>query len=320
MMFHYTFRGYAADGLSQLSFPSMREIFKYGYLGIYFFIILSGYTILITIRGKSFKKFISKKFIRLYPPLFCAIIITTFFSFFSDADRYDISMIQFIANLSLVNGLFGIPYIDGVYWFIHVLIQFYIGFAILHYFGLVKYLKIILSSWLLLSLALHFKNIPVIDDVIMYRYASFFVAGIIIGISRDEGWDKINFSIFLFSVAVSLISIKYYIPVFEKYYSTKLSYLINYLIIIFIHGTIFLIGTIKNNTNHNYFIITLLSASTYPLYLLHQNIGFILFHLFDFLDNKYLILIFTINIVLIISIFITKQLDPYLGKKIMKIF
>jgi peptidoglycan/LPS O-acetylase OafA/YrhL len=39
MLYHYTFRGFAADDMSPLEFPYLAHVFKYGSLGVDLFFI-----------------------------------------------------------------------------------------------------------------------------------------------------------------------------------------------------------------------------------------------------------------------------------------
>jgi peptidoglycan/LPS O-acetylase OafA/YrhL len=66
-----------------------------------------------------------------------------------------------------------------------------------------------------------------------------------------------------------------------------------------------------------------LGMLTYPLYLIHQNIGFIIFNNFDGAVNKYVLLSGTILLMLVISYLISEFYEPkvsqFLRKKIKKL-
>ena len=66
-------------------------------------------------------------------------------------------------------------------------------------------------------------------------------------------------------------------------------------------------------------VFIVLGTSTYPLYLIHQNIGFMLFDQFGQLANKYIVLITTLFLMFTLSIIITKHIDPYIYKLIKKV-
>ena len=62
--------------------PDLKNYFKYGYLGVDFFFILSGFLIALSITNKSIFNFLSSRIRRLYPTYWISVIITSFFIYF----------------------------------------------------------------------------------------------------------------------------------------------------------------------------------------------------------------------------------------------
>ena len=60
VLYHYLFRGWAADNMSDVNFSEIGHFFQYGYLGVHLFFIISGFVILLSIKHKSiiYKKFL----------------------------------------------------------------------------------------------------------------------------------------------------------------------------------------------------------------------------------------------------------------------
>ena len=123
VLFHYTFRGYAADNMSTLHFPVLGSIFKYGYLGTYSFLILSGYKILLSAKNRSVLAFILSRTSRLYPSFWIAVCLTTFATLILGGNRYHIEPLQFIINLTMLSGYVGIESVDSAYWFMFVVLR-----------------------------------------------------------------------------------------------------------------------------------------------------------------------------------------------------
>ena len=101
ILFHYTFRGYATDNMSILSFPFLGEIFKYGCFGIFIFFILSGYTIILSSRNKNFFDFLYSRVLRLYPSFWIAVCITSIAVLLFESDQYHVDLKQFFLNLTM---------------------------------------------------------------------------------------------------------------------------------------------------------------------------------------------------------------------------
>lgn len=67
VLYHFTFAGYHFGGLSPVQYPGLEEVFKYGFLGVQLFFIISGYVVLMSAQGKTLKQFFTSRVTRLYP-------------------------------------------------------------------------------------------------------------------------------------------------------------------------------------------------------------------------------------------------------------
>ncbi|EAQ8060912.1 acyltransferase, partial [Salmonella enterica] len=67
VFFHYAFRGYAADGMSIMPYPSLAPVSKYGFLGVQLFFMISGFVILMSASHGSIQNFTISRMVRLYP-------------------------------------------------------------------------------------------------------------------------------------------------------------------------------------------------------------------------------------------------------------
>ena len=62
-----------------------------------------------------------------------------------------------------------------------------------------------------------------------------------------------------------------------------------------------------------------LGVLTYPLYLIHQNIGYIIFENFNGVINKYLLVFLTIIFMLLVSLFISMKLEKLISSFLKKL-
>src|SRR5437763_8186172 len=76
MLFHYTFRGPQIHAWPA-SFLLLSQIFRYGYLGVNVFFILSGFVILLTAYEKDALAFTIARIVRLYPAYWLCVTLTT---------------------------------------------------------------------------------------------------------------------------------------------------------------------------------------------------------------------------------------------------
>ena len=116
--------------------------FKYGYLGVQLFFLISGFVILMTLeKSKSFIDFMYKRWLRLFP----AMLIATFLIYTTASIFYERP--AGIPNIhSIIPGLFFInpiilekitnihfPTMEGAFWSLYVEMFFYIIFGLSYF-------------------------------------------------------------------------------------------------------------------------------------------------------------------------------------------
>ena len=67
VLFHYAFRGAAADGFTHISWADAAPFAKYGYLGVQLFFVISGFVIAYSADGRTATAFAIARVSRIYP-------------------------------------------------------------------------------------------------------------------------------------------------------------------------------------------------------------------------------------------------------------
>ena len=67
VLFHYAFRGAAADGYTHVHLPELIPFAKYGARGVSLFFVISGFVIAYSAVGRSTQDFAIARITRLYP-------------------------------------------------------------------------------------------------------------------------------------------------------------------------------------------------------------------------------------------------------------
>jgi peptidoglycan/LPS O-acetylase OafA/YrhL len=119
---HYTWQYHRLYGHSdRLAFH-----YPYAFLGVLLFFMISGFVILMTAeRTAGPFEFVWARFTRLYPAYWVAVAVTfTVVSLFPLPGRR-VSVGAALANLTMVHTMAGIPSVDGVYWTLQVELCFY---------------------------------------------------------------------------------------------------------------------------------------------------------------------------------------------------
>jgi peptidoglycan/LPS O-acetylase OafA/YrhL len=63
----------------------------------------------------------------------------------------------------------------------------------------------------------------------------------------------------------------------------------------------------------------LFGAMTYPLYLIHQNIGYMIFNEFGESTNKYVLLLLTVSLMMVASYVIHRSIEPRISVPLHKL-
>ncbi|MDB9783199.1 acyltransferase, partial [Winogradskyella sp.] len=304
VLFHYFFRGHN-DNSSNLNFSEIGGFFKYGYLGVNIFYIISGFVIALSIKDRSLVKFFISRVSRLYPVYWICVLLTYIIIISFGAPIFTASLSQFMFNLTMFQNYMGVENIDGVYWSLFVEIKFYIfvvGFYL--FLNKIKQIKLdyLIYFWTLLSIAYLFFNdffiLKLFNYFFILNWSSYFIAGMLFYQIFKHGMFLKYLIILLCALSISIYYAILRIDNIEITYNTSFSpYIIGSVIIVF-YVLMLLVSTNKLK-RINLPKFAKLGVLTYPLYLLHQRIGYIIFNNLGVYINKYFLVISTIVFMII---------------------
>ena len=152
---------------------------------IYFFFIISGYVISLTLdKVSTVREFAVFRFARLFPAYWAAIILTTFLLLLAPQIGEPPEIGLFAANFTMLQNLFGIGNVDPVYWSLAYELVFYLLIAAAFAWRRlgVRELSYFAAIWLAFSvIAFTFaeefvKETPFVSHLLLY--VPFFTGGI----------------------------------------------------------------------------------------------------------------------------------------------
>lgn len=318
VFFHYAFRGYAKGDMSAMPYPLLAEPAKYGYLGVELFFMISGFVILMTASGNNLKAFFISRAVRLYPAFWVCCTLTFLTTLAIGQPRYTADVYQYIVNMTLLGDFADVAPIDGVYWSLFVEIKFYLMISIVLAFKKIEKIEPCLVCWLLISAGAEVLGFEKMRSVLITDYAAYFIAGATFYIIWAKGITKTRALLLAGALALACYTAIVWAQLLETKYATDFDPLIVCSMIILFFMTFFLVAT-DNTTVIGTFNWTALGALTYPLYLLHQMIGFMIFNIAYPALNPHLLLWGTIALMIVASHIIHKKIETPIARHVKKI-
>lgn len=286
MLFHYSYGGVAYGGTPHISYiPALATIGKYGYFGVELFFMISGFVIFISLKGRSASQFAVARALRLYPAFLICLLITTLATLVWGEHLNKINLVQVAANLTMFPALFGQKNIDGSYWSLIIELKFYAFIFCIILFGFVQHIEKFFFIWPVIMLAASLIGFePFLN---LSGYCCYFSAGVLFAMRRERKSVRLNLLLlvcFFFSIQLSAFKN------LEVRDVNPLSQLVVLLIVFSFYAYFWFLGNDKILRIRLPFAQQL-GQITYPLYLIHQTIGYIIINHFANEQNKLYIIL-----------------------------
>ncbi|TDD61222.1 hypothetical protein E1263_08540 [Kribbella antibiotica] len=289
----YLFSGYA-EVKSTLGFALPGAVFRYGYLGADLFFLISGFVVLRTAWNRTPGSFLRSRITRIVPAYWVVLSLTAVVSVLFGAGRYPVSGLQYVANLTLLNPLVNQPNIDPGYWTLFAEVRFYLIIAILLFFvATPRRVGIVAWSWLGLTAIYETGLLPTqVDLLLNTRYSHYFIAGMALAMIHRFGPSRSWLALIALCQLNALYRGVQYAEILGERYRAEIHGGV-------VAGLIALMFWLLLAVALNLTPATAgrrlggLAAATYPLSLIHGQLGFIVFQRLGDRFNKYLLLVGT---------------------------
>lgn len=281
VLFHYTARLNDAWGDAAPSevWAPLSSVTAYGALGIQLFFLVSGFVVLMSAWHADVPKFVASRVSRLYPAYWFGVLATAAFLFFDRSITIGgswegLGVSGVLVNLTMMQSAFGVPHVDGVYWTLWVELKFYVLLGLLVALGVTRRrLLLLCTAWPVGAALFSGLQQPFVDELLMPDHAPFFAAGMLLFLIYREGWSLVtalalglNWIVmmrFAFVDGIHLVS------------DNTLVGSSPYLVAAAYTGFLVVIALVTQTrlSAVNAAWLTVAGALTYPLYLLHEVIG-----------------------------------------------
>jgi peptidoglycan/LPS O-acetylase OafA/YrhL len=257
VLFHYTWHG--ADVLPELKMVPYGV--AWGGYGVALFFAISGFVILMTLeRTQNAADFLVSRFARLFPAYWFAVVFTSLGLIMLGATKLLLSPKNVLINLSMLQGFFYVPAVDGVYWSLTAELAFYACMLALWRIGWLRRIESVLLGWIALTfLWCAYPNMStLVGGLLVVHFIPWFALGMAAYRVRsgERTWRQQLPLLLIALVSVGLtdgaadaVVFVLVVAIFAALISKRLTFL-------------------------GHPILLWLGSISYPLYLLHQNLGY----------------------------------------------
>ncbi|MCY2983880.1 MAG: acyltransferase [Planctomycetota bacterium] len=314
VMFHLAYRGTLRGEYCDVGFGDFGELFKYSYLGVDFFFMISGFVISFSAAQGNAGKFFYSRVIRLLPGFLICCTLTYLTILLLDDGRMAVSLWTYLLNLTMVSGYFGIPYVDGSYWSLGIEIHFYAMVGVILWMNGSKHLESCIRLWLMASILLYCYHIRGINRIALSEYAPLFSAGATFYFCYAQKVTYARLLTLFASFCATIAWTRVKAHNLSTFYEQDFDYRITILIDACFFLAFVLVILRMEPPWPRFWIVA--GTATYPLYLLHQHMGFIGMNFLATSLSAPVNLSIVLLVIVALSLFVSEFLEPIARRQV----
>lgn len=280
-----------------MAWPTFVNIFKYGYLGVNFFFLLSGFVVMASAQNRGPFEFAFARALRIYPAFIICLLFTVLVCYVFSSPRF--SFEDILLNGLIINDYVGVPNIDGVYWTLQAELKFYGCMFALLLTGLYVYWRYWLGIWLIAAITYHFYGQPFfLGWVINPTYSFYFIGGTCAYLINRHHKDVYVHVLFFISFAFSVLIAKDQAHDFLAHVGSGEIVIVRCLVSLF-YIFFYLLSKGFFDISSSRFLVTA-GLLSYPLYLIHNRAGKAIID--NYLGEANIGLVFTVVVAFLIVV------------------
>ncbi|MFF4657026.1 acyltransferase family protein [Streptomyces sp. NPDC001381] len=279
--YHYGGRGgeitHAWGTSAARVFPTLHTPFSYGCLGVQIFFVISGFVICMSGWGRSPRSFFASRAARLLPAYWVAVLLVTAVFALPVVVYETVSPSDVLVNLTLLQQPLGVDRVLGVDWTLWAEVRFYALFALCVVLPGANRRRVILfcAGWILAAAIAQGAHQPLLDLVLMPEYAPFFVGGVGLYLVHRDRRDPYAWGI----TGVSFLIGQHYAvrSLWNAADPDAFAHRTSFGIIAVVAFGFVAVGAIALGwlERVNWRWLTVAGALTYPFYLVHEHLGWV---------------------------------------------
>jgi peptidoglycan/LPS O-acetylase OafA/YrhL len=274
---------------SSTKFPTLHEIGRYGYLGVNLFFVISGYVILMTAYNRPIESFTASRVARLFPAYWVAVALTFTLQQFWHHGRQPSPMAALV-NLTMTQEAFDVINVQGAFWTLWIELKFYLLVAVFIVVGITRRRLLAFAVlWPLIGqIALATKS-QFLASLLIPTYAPYFAAGILLFLMFHERREVVTWLALGFNWVLCVRQAVHHAPRASQYAGAPVSPSVAAIVVTLAIAAVYLCS-VGPLSRLSWRWMTLAGALTYPLYLVHGQLGFFLIDTLHERLSPYLVL------------------------------
>ncbi|MFI6002847.1 acyltransferase family protein [Streptomyces sp. NPDC051366] len=253
-------------------FPTLHRVAGFGWLGVVFFFMISGFVICMSAWGKSLQQFWQGRILRLFPLYWAAVVLASAAARLGPhtPGEQRVTVGRMLTNLTMLQEPLGVNGIDNVYWTLWVELRFYLIFSLVVLLG-TSHRRVANFCWLwaLGSVLAPASGIKLLDQLLVPAWAPFFIAGMAFYLIRRAGRVEGET---LGILALSWLLMQHRLPAIMEGEGHGINWKVCLAAITAMYLLMGLIALGKLDWIQ-WRWLPVAGAISYPLYLVHQSLG-----------------------------------------------
>jgi peptidoglycan/LPS O-acetylase OafA/YrhL len=247
-------------------------VFRYGWLGVEFFFVISGFVICMSCWGRSLSGFFVSRVTRLAPAYVFAVAVTSTVLRLLPLPGGRPKLSDVLVNATMLQRFVGVPDIDDVYWTLFVELKFYVFFSVVVYFGL-TYRRVLgfCAGWTLLYLFAAYCGFRPLILVVDPSFGPYFVAGIVLYLMYRFGPTLLLWGLLALSVVMSMPVLVAQVAAHNTHGRVN-SFPVTFAVMVCFY-TVMVAVALRWLSWLRWRGLFVLGTLTYPVYLLHRELS-----------------------------------------------
>ena len=310
-IYHFLYRGAQGGGYLDHAFGSAGGSVSLGYLGVNLFFMISGFVIIWSASGRDWYGFSISRLARLYPAHLTAMTLTFLTIAWWSQPPFTTDIFQWLANLTMLAPMFGEEFMDGAYWSIVIEIIFY-GWVVIGLFSgfLPRHTDTAVAIWMGLVMVNNtmLGSRPV-ELLFLAEYGSYFAFGIMVWRLSSLGGSTLRLLIAGLALIMTFHAAEVQrLDVLARLGEASSAHLVamaNAAII----GLFIVAAVLGRHVKAGPWALTL-GGISYPLYLVHQNTGYIFINATAATIGKWSAFALAVTLSIAVSWWICTRVEP----------